>query len=76
MKQNQKCAVNVKARADRVAEAKALGINLSATFDAALEAAVKKARLAKWQDDNREAFEAYDRRIEANGVFSAGKRRF
>lgn len=68
--------INLKARDDLVAEAKALGINLSATFEAALESAVKIAQIEKWQDENREAFAAYDKRIEARGVFSAGKRRF
>ena len=68
--------VNVKAREDLVSDAKALGINLSATFETALESAVKAARIARWQEENREAFSAYDERIAAKGVFSDGKRRF
>lgn len=68
--------VNVKARSDLVSEAKALNINLSGVFDAALETAVKAARISKWQEDNQEAFAAYDKHIESDGVFSAGKRRF
>lgn len=68
--------VNVKAKADLVSEAKALGINLSATFEGALETAVKTARITRWQEENREAFIAYDKRIESDGVFSDGKRRF
>jgi antitoxin CcdA len=76
MNKTAKRPVNVKARADLVSEAKAYGINLSAAFEAALEAAVKDARVARWQEENREAFEAYDRRVQANGVFSDGKRRF
>ena len=71
-----KRAVNVKARDDLVSEAKMLGINLSATFEGALEVAVKAARIARWQEENRDAFAAYDQRVEAKGVFSAGKRRF
>jgi antitoxin CcdA len=73
---SQKRPVNVKARGDLVAEAKALNINLSGVFDAALETAVKTARIAKWQEENGEAFAAYDKRIQSCGVFSAGKRRF
>lgn len=38
--------------------------------------AAKAAQLAKWQDENREAFAAYDARTEARGVFSNGKRQF
>jgi len=71
-----KRAVNVKARDDLVSEAKTLGINLSATFEDALEIAVKAGRIARWQAENREAFAAYDARVVAKGVFSAGKRRF
>ncbi len=76
MTHSPKRPVNVKARDDLVSEAKALGINLSATFEVALETAVKAARIARWQEENREAFAAYDRRIESHGIFSAGKRRF
>jgi antitoxin CcdA len=76
MNHSPKRPVNVKAREDLVSEAKTLGINLSATFEGALEIAVKTARIARWQEDNREAFVAYDQRVESTGVFSAGKRRF
>ena len=68
--------VNVKARADLVADAKAYGINLSSVFEEALDLAVREARLTRWQAENTEAFAAYDRHIEKNGVFSDGKRRF
>lgn len=76
MNHSLKRPVNVKAREDLVSDAKALGINLSATFETALESAVKAARLARWQEENSEAFSAYDDRIAARDVFSAGKRRF
>jgi antitoxin CcdA len=76
MNQTAKRPVNVKARADLVSEAKEYGINLSAAFETALETAVKEARIARWQEENQEAFAAYDRRVQANGVFSDGKRRF
>lgn len=76
MNHSLKRPVNVKAREDLVSEAKALGINLSATFEGALESAVKAARIARWQEENREAFSAYDKRVDAQGVFSDGKRRF
>lgn len=76
MNSSAKRPVNVKAPADLVADAKAHGINLSSVFEEALDQAVRKARLAKWQEENAQAFAAYDRRIEENGVFSSGKRRF
>ncbi len=76
MTQAAKRPINLKARADLLSEAKTLGINLSATFEAALEGAVKAAQIAKWRDENREAFLAYDAYVEENGVFSDGKRSF
>ena len=76
MNKSAKRPVNLKASADLVAQAKAYGINLSSAFEAALESAVKAAQIAQWREENRAAFAAYDRRIETNGVFSAGKRRF
>ena len=72
MPHSTKRPVNVKVKADLVSEAEAYGINLSA----ALEAAVKTARIDRWREENREAFAAYDKRAEIKGVFSAGKRRF
>jgi antitoxin CcdA len=76
MTNSLKRPVNVKAREDLVSDAKALGINLSATFETALESAVKAARIARWQEENREAFSAYDELIAAKGVFGDGKRLF
>jgi antitoxin CcdA len=76
MNNSPKRAVNVKAKGDLVSEAKTLGINLSATFEGALETAVRAARIARWQAENHEAFAAYDKRVAAKGLFSAGKRRF
>jgi antitoxin CcdA len=72
MNHSLKRPVNVKAREELVADAKALGINLSATFEKALESAGKSARIARWQEQNAEAFAAYDERIAAKGVFSTG----
>ena len=76
MSQSAKRPVNLKASAELVSQAKAYGINLSAAFEDALQSAVKAARIAEWQEENQEAFAAYDRRISVKGVFSDGKRRF
>ena len=67
---------NVSARAELVAEAKSLGISLSEVFEVALENAVAAARRKQWIEENRQAFEDYDRFVEAHGVFSAGRRLF
>lgn len=72
----QRKPTNVSARADLVAEAKSLGINLSEVFETALEASVREARQRRWVEENRDAFADYDRFVETNGVFSQGKRLF
>lgn len=68
--------VNLKVSEDLVTMAKQLGINMSATFESALEVAVRDAQLANWRDENRAAFASYDKRVEVKGMFSDGKRLF
>lgn len=48
--------------------AKALDINLSATFERALEAEVRARRREQWLEENREAIASYNARIERDGV--------
>ncbi|UEM18719.1 type II toxin-antitoxin system CcdA family antitoxin [Skermanella mucosa] len=67
---------NVSARAELVAEAKSLGIDLSEVFEEALENAVAAARRKCWIAENRQAFGDYDRFVEAHGNFNAGRRLF
>lgn len=67
---------NVTARADLVEEAKAMGVNLSDVFEAALRDAVRERRRAEWTEANREAFAAHDAFVETHGVYSDGKRLF
>jgi len=49
-------------------EARALNINLSATFEASLHDAVRKQKAAKWLEENREALQGYNAWIETNGL--------
>ncbi len=49
-------------------EARALNINLSATFEAGLRDAVRKQKAAKWLEENRAALEGYNAWIEQNGL--------
>jgi len=67
---------NVSARPDLVAEAKALGLNLSEVFESALEVSVREARQRQWVEENRPAFEDYDRFVTEHGVFSLNKKLF
>lgn len=71
-----KRAVNVSVRAELVAEARAAGLNLSRTLEAALEARLAERRAAEWLARNREAIEAYNEHVERDGVFSDGLRSF
>lgn len=49
-------------------EARALNINLSATFEASLREAVRKEKASRWLEDNRAALEGYNDWIEQNGL--------
>lgn len=49
-------------------EARALKINLSATFEASLRDAVRKEKAAQWLAENRAALDGYNDWIEANGL--------
>jgi antitoxin CcdA len=67
---------NVTIRADLLAEARELGVNLSQEFEAHLAELVRKRRGEQWLRDNREAIEAYNRFVAENGVFSDDLRSF
>jgi antitoxin CcdA len=67
---------NVSVRADLLTEAKALGLNLSRTLEAALEQAIREKRRQSWLTENHEALEAYQRHIEREGLFADRFRAF
>lgn len=71
-----KKATNLSIRADLVEEARALGINLSRTLEAALAIEVKKTKEKQWLEENRAAIEAYNREIAEHGLFSDRFRTF
>jgi antitoxin CcdA len=76
--------VTLELDAESIAAAKAAGIDLSQLLVDALRRrlpnlhATERAKLARqWQEENREAIEAYNRMIEQDGfVFSDGVRTF
>lgn len=71
-----KKAVNLSINADLLAKARSIGLNLSAEMEARLEETVREAERTRWLEENRDAIEDYNRRIEARGPFSKGRRRF
>ena len=67
-------ATNVSLRSDVVEQARALGINLSATAERALIEAVREAQAREWLRRNAEAIEAYNERIDRDGMYNADLR--
>lgn len=75
MKQSQinrvvKKPANLSVNGQLLTEAKELNINLSATFEQALEAEVKVRRSAKWLEENKAGLEALNDFVDEHGVFN------
>ncbi len=68
--------VNLTINSDLLAVARKLKINLSATMEAALAEAVKLKQRERWLAENQVAIEAYNERVDTDGVFSTGLRKF
>ena len=71
-----KKSANLSINADLLQKAKSLGINLSATLEAALAAEVKRRRAERWLKENKASLDAYNAFVEKHGVFSDGLRGF
>ncbi len=56
--------------------AKRLKLNLSQVFEAGLERAIRQREAEEWLKRNRAALDAYNERVEKQGVFSEGLRSF
>lgn len=74
--QAAKKAVNLRINSDLVKKAKDLGINLSSVLEATLIDLVKQKQRENWINENQDAIEEYNQRIENDGVFSDGERKF
>ncbi|WP_229428548.1 type II toxin-antitoxin system CcdA family antitoxin [Microvirga pudoricolor] len=59
-----------------VAEAKALQVNVSQACESGLAQSVAEARRARWLNENKAAIEAYNERIERDGLILDAYRRF
>ncbi len=71
-----KVRVNLTLDEALVAEAKARGVNLSAVSERAIANETRDARMRQWAEDNREALEAWRKKIEEEGLWSDGLRHF
>ena len=67
---------NLSVNGDLLSKAKALDINLSATLELALVAALREKQRAQWLAENKTAIDAYNDHVEKHGVFSDGLRSF
>ena len=67
---------NVSINRDLLQQAKEHQINLSQALELRLAELLREQRQQQWLQENQEAVEAYNRRVETNGLFSDGVRRF
>jgi antitoxin CcdA len=71
-----KKAVNVSVQIELLDAARAEGINLSATLEAALAEQLRIRRRDRWRRENSAAIEAYNRDVDENGSFGDHARSF
>jgi len=74
--QTHRRAINLSLEVQTIDRAKALGLNLSATVDALLTQEVERLYWERWNEDNREAIDNYNARIEREGLPLARWRSF
>ncbi len=71
-----KKSANLSINSDLLLQAKEYRINLSQALEQRLAELLRDEKQRIWKEENREAVEEYNRRIEAQGVFSDGQRMF
>ena len=72
----EKSPVNLRIRTSVKKKAKDLGVNLSQTLEKSLEAEIRRREQLQWLEANRQAIEAYNRRIDDRGPALAAYRSF
>ncbi|MCX7094668.1 MAG: type II toxin-antitoxin system CcdA family antitoxin [Methylobacter sp.] len=71
-----KKSTNLSINSDLLQQAKDHHINLSKVLEQGLVEMLLEEKRREWREENREAIETYNRRIETDGVFSDGLRKF
>lgn len=71
-----KKATNLSINSDLLMKAKEHHINLSNVLENHLIEILAEAKRHEWKKENRDAIEAYNHRIQAEGAFSEGLRKF
>lgn len=71
-----KKSTNLSVNCDLLRQARECRINISQALELRLAELLREEKIRTWKEENREALEAYNRRVEDHGVFSDGLRRF
>ncbi len=71
-----KKSTNLSINSDLLRQAKERRINMSQALELRLAELLREEMSRSWKEENQEAIEDYNRRIEAHGTFSDGLRRF
>lgn len=71
-----KKATNLSINRDLLLKAREYHINLSNVLENRLIEILAEAKRREWKEENRDAIDAYNRRVQESGVFSEGLRRF
>jgi len=69
-------SVNLSINSDLIARAKALKINLSRVLEDSLVQIIREKEKENWIRENAQGIEEYNARVEKDGVFSDGQRKF
>lgn len=67
---------NLSINSDLLQQAKEHHINLSQALELRLAEILRDEKRRNWLEENREAMEEYNKRIDTHGVFSDGLRQF
>jgi antitoxin CcdA len=68
MPRSHRRATNITLDADLVAEARALNVNISRVAETGLTEAIRKEKERRWQEENAEAIESFNRYVEEHGL--------
>lgn len=74
--QAPKRPTNLSVNTDLLSKAKEMDINLSATLEQALVAALQQKQRERWLAENKAAIQIYNEQVEKYGVFSDSIRSF
>jgi antitoxin CcdA len=72
----EKSPVNLRIRTSLKNRAKSLGVNLSQTLEKSLEEEISRREQLEWLNENHQAIEVYNRRIDERGPALAMYRSF